>query len=71
MSDTEIVRMANDIAAFYTPYPHDEAVTDIAQHIRDFWDPRMRRAMAEHIAMGGAGLSPLARAGAEAALRGA
>lgn len=69
MSDNEIVRMANEIAAFYTPYPRDEAVADIAQHIRDFWDPRMRRAMAEHLAAGGEGLSALARAGVEAALR--
>lgn len=69
MSDNEIVRMANDIANFFTAYPHDEAVADVAQHIRDFWDPRMRRAMSEHLAAGGAGLSPLAREGAEAALR--
>ncbi|MFT3973496.1 MAG: formate dehydrogenase subunit delta [Amaricoccus sp.] len=69
MSDNEIVRMANDIANFFVAYPHEEAVAEIAQHIRDFWDPRMRRAMSEHLAAGGEGLEPLARAGAEAALR--
>lgn len=65
----ELVRMANEIAMFYEPYPHDEAVADIAQHIRDFWEPRMRRAMAEQLAAGADDLSPLARAGVEAALR--
>jgi formate dehydrogenase subunit delta len=69
MSGYGIVRLANEIAVFFQPYPHDEAVADVAQHIRDFWDPRMRRAMAEHLAAGGEGLTPLAREGAEAAVR--
>jgi formate dehydrogenase subunit delta len=69
MAEIEIVRLANEIAAFFKPYPHDEAVADVAQHIRDFWDPRMRRAMAEHLAAGGEGLTQLAREGVEAELR--
>jgi formate dehydrogenase subunit delta len=68
-ADNELVRMANEIAMFFMPYPHDEAVADIAQHIVDFWDPRMRRAMAEIVAAGGEGLSPLAREGVDVALR--
>jgi formate dehydrogenase subunit delta len=65
MADDEIVRMANEIAAFFNSYPHDEAVEGISQHIRDFWDPRMRRAIAERLGE----LTPLAREGVEAALR--
>jgi formate dehydrogenase subunit delta len=37
-------------------------VPQIADHIRQFWDPRMRRAIAAHVASGGAGLDPLAKA---------
>lgn len=69
MSDTnELVRMANQIAAFFASYPHEEAVTGMAQHIRDFWDPRMRTQMAGVLEAGGAGLDPLAREGVARAL---
>lgn len=34
----------------------------MAGHIRSFWDPRMRAALARHVAAGGAGLQPLALA---------
>lgn len=68
-AENELVRMANEIAAFFKPYPHEEAVADISQHILDFWDPRMRRAMIAHLEAGGEGLQPLALEGLEAALR--
>jgi formate dehydrogenase subunit delta len=59
-SDEDLVRMANQIARFYAPYPHDEGLKGTVQHIKDFWEPRMRRAFDALIAKGGAGLSPLA-----------
>ena len=31
-----------------------------ADHIRKFWDPRMRAMMTQHLAHGGAGLNPVA-----------
>ena len=34
--------MANQIAGFFRHQPHEEAVTGIAGHISDFWEPRMR-----------------------------
>ncbi|MFO1105524.1 MAG: formate dehydrogenase subunit delta [Amaricoccus sp.] len=70
MSDgtEELVRMANQIADFFRAYPPEEAEAGIEDHIRDFWDPRMRRALAAHLAGGGAGLDPLARAGAARAV---
>jgi formate dehydrogenase subunit delta len=67
MNADELVRMANQIADFARPYGTDEGVRTVEEHIRAFWDPRMRRAMADHLAAGGAGLSDLARAGAERA----
>ena len=46
----DLIRMANQIAAFHGAYPEEEAVEGVAQHIRDFWDPRMRRALSEVLA---------------------
>ena len=59
MTTDDIVRMANQIAAFFAAYPHDEAVNGIAGQMRDFWEPRMRKALATYIAEGGQGLQPL------------
>lgn len=42
MSPDKLARMANQIAKFFETRPHDEAVTGIAAHISDFWEPRMR-----------------------------
>jgi formate dehydrogenase subunit delta len=68
MTESDIVRMANQIAAFFRAYPQEEAVAGVAKHIRDFWEPRMREALARHLAAGGEGLDPVAREGAERAL---
>lgn len=60
MTVRDIVRMANQISDFFKAYPHDVAVKETATHIRNFWDPRMRRQLAEHLAAGGQGLSHIA-----------
>lgn len=61
MKTTEkLVMMANQIASFFAAQGPDRAVPQIAKHIKDFWDPRMRAGIAAHIASGGTGLSPLA-----------
>ena len=39
---SNIIRMANDIAAFHTSFPEDEAVKLIAEHFNKFWPPAMR-----------------------------
>ena len=56
--------MANDIAAFFDAET-DKAVAaqNVASHLKRFWDPRMRRELAEHLRDGGEGLSDLSRAG--------
>ena len=59
MDSTDIVRMANQIAAFFKSYPHDEAVAGVTTHITDFWEPRMKKALAAYIAEGGTGLEPM------------
>ena len=60
-----LVRMANDISNFFRIQPEDQAVAGTADHIRRFWEPRMRAQMAEHLAHGGAGLNPIARKACE------
>jgi formate dehydrogenase subunit delta len=66
MDSADIVRMANQIADFFAVQTHDEAVAGIAAHIRNFWEPRMRRALYELVENGGAHLHPLVREAAEA-----
>ncbi|HXJ39462.1 MAG TPA: formate dehydrogenase subunit delta [Bryobacteraceae bacterium] len=55
-----MVHNANQIASFFASYPHDEAIAGIEDHLRKFWEPRMRKQIVAHVAAGGEGLSPLA-----------
>ena len=64
-----LVRMANQISDFFRLQPEGEAVAATADHIRRFWDPRMRAKMAEYLAHGGAGLNPIAQKAAERACK--
>ena len=64
MQPDKLTRMANQIAAFFETQPGPQAAEAVAAHLNDFWEPRMRRAYLAHVAAGGAGLSPLARAAA-------
>jgi formate dehydrogenase subunit delta len=52
--------MANQIASFFAPYPHEQAVADITDHLKKFWEPRMRQQIIRYVAEGGTGLSELA-----------
>lgn len=60
-----LVRMANQIATFFASQPGDAQAAEVAGHLRAFWEPRMVRALLQHLDEGGEGLSPLAREGAE------
>lgn len=51
-----LVSMANDIAANLSF--HADADERIADHIRRFWAPRMRRLLLEYVDAEGGGLSP-------------
>ena len=55
-----LVRMANQIADFFKIQSAELAVAGTADHIRKFWDPRMRAMMTQHLAHGGARLNPIA-----------
>ena len=43
MRAENLIRMANQIAQFFAPYPEPEAVAGIRDHLARFWDPAMRR----------------------------
>lgn len=66
--DQTIVRLANRIGEFFAAYPcHLEAVDGVAQHLRKFWEPRMRRQLYAYLdgPQAGAGLSELVREAAQ------
>jgi formate dehydrogenase subunit delta len=63
--DTKLVYMANQIGKFFASQGADRAVTGTAEHIKKFWDPRMRSAIFAHLEQGGAGLEPNVRAALE------
>ena len=56
-----LVKMANQIEAFFRADPdRDAAVAGIENHMRRFWEPRMRNAIVAHVEAGGTGLGELA-----------
>lgn len=68
MSPEKLVYMANQIATFFAASAPEQAVVATADHLRKFWEPRMRAAIVAYLDAGGEGLNPTARA-AVAALR--
>ena len=50
---------ANQIAAFFRPYPVDQAVAGVRDHIAAFWTPAMREGLRARAAAGGSGLDPI------------
>jgi formate dehydrogenase subunit delta len=53
--------MANQIGKFFAGQGPDIAVSGTAEHIKKFWNPRMRAAIFAHLQSGGAGLDPPVR----------
>jgi formate dehydrogenase subunit delta len=62
MSPDRLVYMANQIGRFFAHQPLENAVASTADHLKKFWDPRMRAAIFAHVEQGGAGLEPIALA---------
>ncbi|WP_172150490.1 MULTISPECIES: formate dehydrogenase subunit delta [Pseudomonas] len=59
MNATQLIKMANQIGAFFASQPDPlQARDDFAQHLKRQWDPQMRTALYAHLdASGGEGLS--------------
>ncbi|MEX2642107.1 MAG: formate dehydrogenase subunit delta [Acetobacterales bacterium] len=64
MDTGRIARMANQIAAFFASYPEAQAVEGTEDHIRKFWDPRMRAQLIALLEAEESGLSEVALAAA-------
>ncbi|HEX4504713.1 MAG TPA: formate dehydrogenase subunit delta [Alphaproteobacteria bacterium] len=58
MSHDRLVYMANQIGDFFTTQHGSDPADGIADHLRKFWDPRMRKQIVAHAEQGGAGLKP-------------
>ena len=48
MSPDKLAYMANQIGKFFAHQPHDRRSQSIADHLRKFWDPRMRGTILAH-----------------------
>ena len=62
MSDSELEhlkKMSNQIAANFSF--HEDQVARIADHIKRFWAPSMRKLLGEYIEAGGAGVDEAVR----------
>jgi formate dehydrogenase subunit delta len=62
VKDDKLVKMANEIAAFFAAEPDPGArLAGVAGHLKRFWDPRMRRQLLRYVdEAGGAGLGEVA-----------
>ena len=49
MSHDKLAYMANQIGRFFAHQKEEQAVASINDHIRKFWDPRMRRQILEDL----------------------
>ncbi len=57
----KLVRMVNQIARNLAVRGEDHAVVAAADHIRKFWDPRMRATICAHLAKHDDDFLPIAR----------
>ncbi len=67
MNAERLAEMVNDIANFFAAEPDRVAAIDgVCNHLRKFWEPRMRRQIITYLHdHGGGDMSELARAGVE------
>lgn len=50
MNADKLVTMANQIGLFFETMPdRQQALTDIAAHLKRFWEPRMRRSLLQYV----------------------
>ena len=64
MNIERLVAMVNDISRYFASEPDPVAgVAGVADHLKRFWEPGMRRQIVAHLDAGGEGLEPLAKQG--------
>jgi formate dehydrogenase subunit delta len=60
MSPNKLVYMANQISTFFATQSQTLAPQAVADHLKKFWEPRMREQICAHWKEGGEGLDPIA-----------
>ena len=55
-----MIHKANQITLFFASYPREEAIAGVLDHLKRFWEPRMRLQIINYVANGGEGLHELA-----------
>ena len=56
MQIEKLVYMANQIGKFFAAQGAEAEIAGVADHLRKFWDPRMRTQIINHVREGGGGL---------------
>ncbi|SEN48647.1 formate dehydrogenase subunit delta [Pseudorhodobacter antarcticus] len=59
MSPEKMVYMTNQIATYFKTQADPDRAGKIADHLSDFWEPRMLEKLYAHVDSGGAGMDPL------------
>jgi formate dehydrogenase subunit delta len=59
MSPDRLIYMANQIGKYFTSQHGADPAAGITDHLKKFWDPRMRKAIIAHAGNGGSGLDPV------------
>jgi formate dehydrogenase subunit delta len=63
MNIDHLIKMANEISSFWEGEAGQQAATEVASHLRRYWEPRMRARMITYYEeRQGAGLSDVAKA---------
>lgn len=63
-SDASEIRLINKIVVHFGYLPAEQAVVEVADHVRRFWDPRMKRRLFELVDSQTTGFEPVAVAAA-------
>ncbi|MDT5073612.1 MAG: formate dehydrogenase subunit delta [Mycobacterium sp.] len=58
------IRLINQVVIHFGYLPEDQAVTEVAEHVRKFWDPRMKRRLFDLVDSEAGQLEPVAAAAA-------
>lgn len=54
MDNSNLIKMANNIGAFFQSEPDRElAIQGVEQHLKNFWEPRMRKQINDYVEKGG------------------
>ncbi len=59
MKTEHMIHNANQIALYFAGYPREQAVAGVTNHLKSFWEKRMKEQIIQYVAQGGAGLHEL------------